>query len=85
MSNERIVKVGMVQTSSEHNEEKNLQKMLDLATEVIDKGAEVVCLQELFRSDYFCQTEDYDKFSLAEIIPGPSTEAFSKLASKKRQ
>jgi len=80
----KIVKVGMVQTTSEHEVEKNLNKTLALAKEVIEKGAQIVCLQELYRSDYFCQTEDYDKFSLAETIPGPSSEAFSQLAKEKK-
>jgi N-carbamoylputrescine amidase len=46
------------------------------------KGAELVCLQELFRSQYFCQTEDHGHFTLAEPVPGPSTEALSKLAAE---
>jgi len=46
------------------------------------KGAELVCLQELFRSQYFCQTEDHSHFTLAEPVPGPSTEALSKLAAE---
>lgn len=79
----KIVKIGMVQTTSEHDVQKNLDKTLALARQVIDKGAQIVCLQELYRSDYFCQTEDYDKFSLAETIPGPSSEAFSALAKEK--
>ena len=41
------------------------------------KGAQIVCLQELFRSQYFCQTEDHRHFALAEPIPGPSTEALA--------
>ena len=84
MTMSKIVKVGMVQTTSEHEVEKNLNKTLALAKEVIEKGAQIVCLQELYRSDYFCQTEDYDKFSLAETIPGPSSEAFSQLAKEKK-
>lgn len=80
--NTTIVKVGLVQTTSEHNTEKNLFKTLELTKEVIAKGAEIVCLQELYRSDYFCVTEDYDQFLLAETIPGPSTEAFSQLAKE---
>lgn len=73
----------MVQTTSEHDVEKNLNKTLALAGQVIEKGAQIVCLQELYRSDYFCITEDYDKFALAETIPGPSSEAFSQLAKEK--
>lgn len=82
MSIARIVKVGIVQTTSEHDVDKNLRKMLALTLDVIKKGAQLVVLQELFRSDYFCDTEDYDKFSLAETIPGPSSEAFSALAKQ---
>jgi N-carbamoylputrescine amidase len=84
MYTERIVNIGLVQTNSEHEEKKNLEKMLYLTHATIQKGAQIVCLQELYRSDYFCQTEDYDKFALAETIPGPSTEAFAKLAKQHR-
>src|SRR6266478_4679836 len=45
-------------------------------------GAQIICTQELFRSQYFCQVEDHRFFKLAETIPGPSTDAFSKLAKK---
>jgi len=47
------------------------------------KGAQIVCLQELFRSQYFCQTEDIELFKLAETIPGPSTQALGKVAQQK--
>ena len=47
------------------------------------RGAQIVCLQELFRSQYFCQTEDIQLFKLAETIPGPTTEALSKVAKQK--
>jgi N-carbamoylputrescine amidase len=50
--------------------------------EAAKKGAQIVCLQELFTSLYFCDVEDYENFKLAEAIPGPSTEAFSKLAAE---
>jgi N-carbamoylputrescine amidase len=83
MDNSKVVKIGFVQTSSEHDLEKNMAKTLALVRQVADKGAQLVCLQELYRTDYFCDTEDYDKFGLAETIPGPSTEAFSKLAKEK--
>jgi N-carbamoylputrescine amidase len=83
MSGSKIVKIGLVQTTSEQDVEKNLSKTLALARQVIEKGAQIVCLQELYRSDYFCITEDYEAFSLAETIPGPSSEAFSQLAKEK--
>ena len=47
-----------------------------------EQGAQVVCLQELFATLYFCQTEDYQHFALAESIPGPTTERFGKLAKE---
>ena len=84
MIKERIVKIGMVQTTSEHDVKLNLEKTLDLTSQAIEKGAQIVCLQELYRSDYFCDIENYDNFSLAETIPGPSTEAFSLLAKQKK-
>jgi N-carbamoylputrescine amidase len=53
-----------------------------LAECAIGRGAQIICTQELFRSQYFCQSEDYKYFRLAEPIPGPSTGAFQKLAKK---
>jgi N-carbamoylputrescine amidase len=49
----------------------------------IERGAQIICTQELFRSQYFCQTEEHKNFQLAEPIPGPSTEAFQKLARER--
>ena len=60
----------------------NLTKVLRLTEQAAKKGAKIICTQELFRSQYFCQNEDHDNFALAESIPGPSTEAFQKLAKK---
>jgi len=58
----------------------NLAKAEWRVREAAGRGAQIVCLQELFRSEYFCQTERADAFDLAEPIPGPSTEALAKLA-----
>jgi N-carbamoylputrescine amidase len=58
----------------------NLARALAGIEEAAGKGAEVVCLQELFRSPYFCQSEDPATFDLAEPIPGPSTEAIGRVA-----
>jgi N-carbamoylputrescine amidase len=58
----------------------NLDKAISLIGQAAKKGAHIVCLQELFCSQYFCQTEDIELFKLAETIPGPSTEALSKIA-----
>jgi N-carbamoylputrescine amidase len=60
----------------------NLKKAVSLVEKAAKDGAEVICLPELFRSQYFCQTEDIANFELAETIPGPSTAAVSKVAKK---
>ena len=60
----------------------NLKKAASLVEKAAKDGAEVICLPELFRSQYFCQTEDIANFELAETIPGPSTSAISKIARK---
>ena len=60
----------------------NLQHALDLSASALRDGAQLVCLPELFRSRYFCQSEDAGQFDLAETIPGPSTGAFARLAAE---
>jgi N-carbamoylputrescine amidase len=76
------VKIGTVQMSCSANPDENLQKAISKIREAASKGAQIVCLQELFRSLYFCDVEDYDNFKLAEPIPGPSTEALGALAKE---
>jgi N-carbamoylputrescine amidase len=61
----------------------NLAKTLALAERAAKRGANIICTQELFRSQYFCQSEDYAHFALAETIPGPSTAAFQSLAKER--
>jgi len=78
---EKSVKVGVVQMRMTDDPGENMQKALDLTREATGKGADVVCLPELFRSRYFCQTENADFFGLAEPIPGPSTGAFAEIAA----
>jgi N-carbamoylputrescine amidase len=58
----------------------NLAKTLALAERAVRRGANIICTQELFRSEYFCQSEDYAHFALAESIPGPTTEIFQAFA-----
>ncbi|MGZ3998589.1 MAG: carbon-nitrogen hydrolase [Flavisolibacter sp.] len=74
--------VGLVQMSCSADKEANLSKAVEKIKEAAAKGAQVVCLQELFTSLYFCDVEDYDNFKLAEPIPGPSTEVLSALAAE---
>ncbi|MEQ8241356.1 MAG: carbon-nitrogen hydrolase [Cyclobacteriaceae bacterium] len=82
MSKERIVQVGIVQTSCSDDLDGNLSKAIKGVEEAAANGAQIVCLQELFRSKYFCDLEDYENFKLAEAIPGPSTETFSAVAKR---
>ncbi len=72
--------VGLIQMSCSLDPNENLAKAESRAREVAGRGAQIICLQELFRSQYFCREENAELFALAEPIPGPSTEAFSKLA-----
>src|SRR5262245_56161387 len=62
--------------------DKNLARHVEKVGEAAKAGAQVVCLQELFRSPYFCQKEDAALFDLAETVPGPSTEALAAAAKK---
>ena len=77
-----VVKIGLIQTACSADTTANLEKTLRLIEQAARRGAQIICTQELFRSQYFCQTEDHKNFRLAESIPGPSTEAFGKLARK---
>lgn len=79
---ERKVEVGIVQMSCTSDPEENLTKAIEKIKEAAARGAQIVCLQELFRSLYFCDVEAYDNFKLAEPIPGPSTDALSKVAKE---
>ena len=78
----QTVKLGLVQTAGSADPDANLKKTLALADRAAQRGAQIICTQELFRSQYFCQSEDHKNFKLAEPIPGPSTDAFCKLARK---
>ena len=78
------VKVALVQMSCVSDPAANLAKAVQRIEAAAKKGAKVVCLQELFRSRYFCQSEDHRNFSLAEAIPGPSTDALGELARRKK-
>ena len=76
------IKLGLVQTDVSANPDANLKKTVALIERAAKSGAQIICTQELFRSQYFCQSEDHKNFLLAEKIPGPSTDAFQKLAKK---
>lgn len=76
------VSIGLVQMTCSADKDVNLQSAVDKVREAARKGAQIVCLQELFTSLYFCDVEDYDNFKLAEPIPGPSTDVLSKVAAE---
>ena len=78
----RTVTLGLLQHACGTNPAANLKKTLSLVSQAAKRGAKVICTQELFRSQYFCQAEKHDYFKLAEPIPGPSTKAFQQLAKK---
>jgi N-carbamoylputrescine amidase len=75
-------RVGLIQMACSLDPNENLAKAEWRIREAAGKGAQIICVQELFRSQYFCQTEDLSRFDLAETIPGPTTESFIKLAAE---
>jgi N-carbamoylputrescine amidase len=78
------VHVGLTQMACAEDPARNRARQLRLLERAIAGGAEVLCTQELFASQYFCQAEDHRFFALAETIPGPSTDAFCALARRRR-
>ena len=76
------VTLGLLQHACGPDPAANLQKTLKLAAAAARRGANIICTQELVRSQYFCQSEDQGNFRLAEPFPGPSTKAFQKLAKQ---
>src|SRR5271155_3759768 len=82
MAASQKIKLGLLQTWADADPVSNLKRTLQLAHAAADQGAQIISTQELFRSQYFCQSEDHANFALAEEIPnGPSTQAFCELAA----
>lgn len=79
---EKKIKIGLIQQKCSADIQANKEKLSCNIAEVAQKGAQLVVLQELHNSLYFCQVESTDNFDLAEPIPGPSTEFYGKLAAK---
>ena len=84
MQNKNIVKVALVQMSMSNDKQSNLDKALNKIKESASKGADIVCLPELFNLQYFPQTENDENFKLAEEIPGPATNAIGRSAKENR-
>jgi N-carbamoylputrescine amidase len=76
------VKVGLVQMSCSGDAKSNMDKAIAGIKDAAAKGANIICLQELFTSLYFCDVEDYENFKLAEPVPGPSTDILSAVAKE---
>jgi N-carbamoylputrescine amidase len=74
--------VGLIQMSCSPDPDENLRRACDKVREAARRGAQLVCLPELFRAQYFCQREDTALFDLAEPIPGPSTDALATIAKE---
>lgn len=75
-------RVGLVQMRCSTDLDENLKRAIEGVREAAAKGAQIICLPEIFRSQYFCQVEDADLFDLAEPIPGPSTDALREVAGE---
>ena len=78
----RVVNVAITQMACTADPKANLDRQVQLLDQGARQGGQILCTQELFRSQYFCQTEDHRFFKLAETIPGPSTDALGKIAKK---
>ena len=76
------VTIGLVQMACSPDAQENLARAMDRIEQAARSGAQVICLPELFRSQYFCQREDAAFFDLAEPVPGPTTEALGAVAKR---
>ena len=79
MSSE-LTRIALIQMRCGPEPEKNFARAVEFIRAAAKQGAHIVCLPELFRSEYFCQTEDHENFALAERVPGKSTAAFGDVA-----
>jgi N-carbamoylputrescine amidase len=77
-------KIGLVQMSCSPDPDENLEKAVERVREAARMGANIICLPELFRAQYFCQREDHALFDIAESVPGPSTERLSAVAREEK-
>ena len=83
MDTSKVFNIGLIQIAMEKNPDNNLDKAISYIEKAAVEGAQVICLPELFKTQYFCQSEDVTNFDHAETIPGPTTNALSKVAKGK--
>ena len=76
------IKIGLIQQHNNADKADNISRLTKSIVDLAHKGAQLIVMQELHNSLYFCQTENVDCFELAENIPGPSTELFGKIAKE---
>lgn len=76
------VKIGLIQTSCCEDKKTNIEKTLNFAKQAVKEGAKIICTQELFATQYFCQSEDHKYFELAEPVDGETTKLFQKFSSE---
>jgi N-carbamoylputrescine amidase len=81
-NNESTISVSLVQMACSPDANENLKNAMDSIRAASKQGAQIICLPELFLTQYFCQTEDQKKFSLAEPLPGPTSTTLSNLAKE---
>src|SRR5437879_13489473 len=79
MSSE-LTKIALIQMRCGPEPQKNFSRAVEFIRVAASEGAQIICLPELFRSQYFCQTEDHRNFDLAEEVPGKSTDAMGAVA-----
>src|SRR5437868_3022861 len=82
MSDDSKTRIALVQMQCGIDPAANFEKAVALIRDAAKEGGEIVCLPELFRTQYFCQAEDHSNFALAEEIPGPTTSALEKVAQE---
>jgi len=82
VSKKKTVNVAAIQLPCVSDVQENLNRTEEAIRSAAHKGADLICLQELFSSLYFCQSEDHEQFQLAETVPSPMTERISSLAAE---
>src|SRR5205823_1462563 len=75
--------IGLVQMKSTKNAAENLERAIGKIHDAARRGAQIICMHELFGGEYFCRTEDAELFNLAEPVPGPTTEKLARVAKEK--
>ncbi len=81
-SSQQRTTLALLQQKASSDSKDNLQRTLSAAKQAVKRGARIICTQELFATEYFCQSEDHANFDLAELVPGPTTVAFQEIAKE---